>query len=141
VPFLVRDRQRDEPDQVDDEDEEHQRGDVWEPQPDSLRGEALLRDLGLRDLVDELAQRLASAAGLPAHEHEPEQDGQDRAQHQVRDGLVDGEIERAQVDRDPRVLLELLLRMELALGERVAGKRERQQRGGGEDAPHLPPPK
>ncbi len=65
VPRLARQRQRDEPEQVDHEDEEHQRRDVREPAADRLRRQALLGDLRLRDLVGQLADRLA-APGMRA---------------------------------------------------------------------------
>ena len=61
VPRLAGERQRDEAEQVDDEDEEHQRRDVREPAADRLGRQPLLGDLGLRDVVDDLADRLAPA--------------------------------------------------------------------------------
>ena len=60
----------------------------------------------------------------------------DRAEHQVHDGLRDRQVERAEVDRHPLVLLELLGRIELASCERLAGKRERQERDREERASH-----
>ena len=95
---LAGERQRDEPEHVDDPDEEHQRRDVREPAADRLRRQPLLGDLHLRDLVDLLADRLAAAealvrAELPAHQADPEQDRQHRAEHQVRDRLVDRHVE------------------------------------------------
>ena len=64
----------------------------------------------------------------------------ERAEQQVHDRLVDREVERAEVDRDPRVELELVLGMELALGERRRGQRERQQRERSDEAPHSRAP-
>jgi hypothetical protein len=126
---------------VDDEDEQHQRRDVWEPAPDRLPRQALLGDLGLHHLVDELAEGVPPALGLPLHQHDPEHDRHDRAEQEVGHCLRDREVQRAQVDRDPGVLLELLLRMELALSERVGGEREGEERGCEEGAPHRAPPK
>ena len=52
-----------------------------------------------------LAERLAPAGlalrAADAHQHDAEHDRADRAEHQVGDGLVDREVERADVDRDP----------------------------------------
>src|SRR6478735_7808311 len=64
-------RQRYEAEEVDDEDEEHQRRDVREPAADRLVRQALLGDLRLRDLVDDLAERLPAAGPLDAHQPDP----------------------------------------------------------------------
>src|SRR5512132_1874233 len=125
VVRLPGDRQRNEAQQVDDEDEQQQRRDVREPAADRLGREPLLRDLRLRDLVDRLADRLALArpfAEVVAHQEDPEQDRHDRAEHQVDDSLRDREVERAEVDRDPWVLLELRRGVEVSARER--GRRE-----------------
>jgi hypothetical protein len=68
----------------------------------------LLRDLCLRDLVDLLADRAPPRQHSPAHEHETEEDRHRGSEQEVGDGLRDREIERAEVNRHPRVLLELL---------------------------------
>ena len=131
VPLLPGERQRDEAEQVHDPDEEHDRGDVREPAADRLRRQALLRDLGLRDLVDGLADRLAPVGKErepAAHREEPERDREDGSDQQVDDGLRDREVERAEVDRDPLVLLELGGRVELAPGERGRRRSERERR-------------
>ena len=136
VPLLVRERQRDEADQVDDEDEEHQRGDVREPAVDRLRRQPLLGDLGLRDLVDLLAERLRPDRRRARISPTPRIMVRSGTEHQVGDRLRDREVERADVDRDPRVLLELLRRVELALRQRDLRQREREQRHGDERALH-----
>jgi hypothetical protein len=114
-------RERDEAEQVDREDEEQQRRHVGEPATERLRRQPLLRDLRLRDLVERLADGLPAAGHerqAASHREEPEHDRQDRAKHQVNDGLRDRQVERAQVDRDPLVLLELRRRVEAPSGER-----------------------
>src|SRR5437764_3747564 len=136
VPRLARQRKRDEPDQVDDEDEEHQRGDVREPAPDRLRGQALLGHLRLGHVVDQLAGRPAAGQRRPAHQDEPEQHRQRAADHQVPDGLRDREVQRAEVDRHPLVLLELRRRVEMPARVGGGGKREREEREGRETRPH-----
>ena len=101
---LVRERERDEAEHVDDPDEDHQRRDVREPASDRLRGQPLLGDLHLRDLVDRLAERLPpvrAATGLDAHEDDPDDDRDDRAEHEVRDGLVDRHVDRADLGSGP----------------------------------------
>ena len=67
VPLLVGERQRDEPEQVDDEDEQHQGRDVREPATDRLVREPLLGDLGLRDVVDQLTDRLPRRVSVRPH--------------------------------------------------------------------------
>ena len=82
---------------------------VREPAGDRLRRQALLGDLRLRDLVDQLAQRLApvgpSTGGRQRMKTMPITIESDRAEQQVGDGLVDRHVERADVDRDPLVQL------------------------------------
>jgi hypothetical protein len=111
---------------VDDPDEEHQRGDVREPGADRLGRQALLGDLHLRDLVDRLAEGVALAvllaADLDAHQEEPEQDRQERPQHDVGDGLVDREVEAAEMDRHPVDELELLVGLEAVQRQLLAGR-------------------
>ena len=116
VPRLAGQRQRDEAEQVDHEDEEQQGRDVREPAAERLRRQPLLRDLILRELVQRLADRLALARqqGEPApHREDPERARQDGAEHEIRDRLRDRQVDRADVDRDPRVLLELRRRVEV----------------------------
>jgi hypothetical protein len=131
---LVRERQRDEADHVDHPDEEHQRRHVGEPAADRLVRQPLLGDLRLRDLVDDLAHGLPPAglvlrADLDPHQQDPDRHRQDRAEDQVRHGLVDREVERAELDRDPLADLEVVLRVELLLPTlRRGGERERRQR-------------
>ena len=114
---LVRERQRDEAEHVDDPDEEHQRGDVREPAADRLRREPLLGDLHLRDLVDRSRRAPAawsgSSADLDAHQDDPEHARDDRAEDQVRDRLVDVHAER---EVDPGLELPLVGGVELLLG-------------------------
>ena len=140
VPGLTGQRQRDEPDQVDDEDEEQQGRHVREPAADRLRRQALLGDLGLGDLVQGLSDRLPAIGQqrqFRAHQADPEQDRQRGTDQQVDDGLRDREVERAEVDRNPLVLLELRRRVELAPCERGRRNAQRQQRRDGEYAPHA----
>ena len=60
----------------------------------------------------------------------PEQRSSARRRAQVDDGLRDREVERAEVDRDPLVLLELLRRIELVRARtRLRGRDERERRG------------
>src|SRR5919201_4117226 len=128
VVRLAGERQRDEPDRVHDPDEEHQRRDVREPAADRLRRQTRLGDLGLRDLVDLHADRAAPVQRPAAHQDEAEQDRRGAPDHEVDDGLRDREVERAEVDRDPLVLLELGRRVEVAAREGGARERERRQR-------------
>ena len=139
VPGLAGERQRDEPEHVDHEDEEEERRDVREPAADRLRGQPLLGDLRLGDLVDLLAERLSRVrldANAPAHEEDPERHRQHRAEHQVHDRLRDRQVERPDVDRDPLVLLELVRRVELTPSEGVRRRQERDRREDEERAPH-----
>jgi len=69
-----------------------------------------------------------------AHQPDPEQDRADGAEHQVRDGLRDREVERAEVDRHPLVLLELGRRVEVAARERARRREQRDGRGEDESA-------
>jgi hypothetical protein len=117
VPLLVGEREWDEAEQVDHEDEEHQRRDVREPAVDALCRQSLLGHLRLRDLVDLLAECLRPPAAR-AHQRHADDHRQDRPEDQVGDCLGDREVERAEMDRDPRMLLELLGRVELPLRER-----------------------
>jgi hypothetical protein len=115
---LAGEGQRDEPDHVDRPDEEQERGDVGEPPSDRLAREPLLRNLGLRDVVDLLADRLAtvrSDADAPAHEGDPDQDRQCGSDPEIDDRLVDGHVERADVEGNPGRKLELVRRVELLL--------------------------
>jgi hypothetical protein len=75
VPRLAGERQWDEPDEVDHEDEQEQGRDVRKPAADRLRGQALLGDLRLGDVVDLLAEglpRVGLDVQAPAHEDDPE---------------------------------------------------------------------
>ena len=89
--------------------------------PIAFVGQPLLGDLRLRDLVDLLAERLATARLLGPHQRDAEQDRQRGADHQVDDGLRDREVQRAEVDRDPLVLLELRRRVERRRARMAAG--------------------
>ena len=62
------------------------------------------------------------------------------AEHQVDDGLRDREVERAEVDRHPLVLLELLRRVELAARERVRRQRAARPCSAGPAAASSMPP-
>ena len=140
VPRLAGERQRDEAEEVDDEDEQQQARHVGEPAADRLRRQALLGDLRLRDLVDLLADRLACArldADARAHEEDPERHRDDRAEQQVHDGLVDRHVDRAEVDLDPGIELELVRRVELAAGEGLARSREREGREDEQSTSHT----
>ena len=138
LPALVRERQRDESEHVDDPDEDHERRDVREPAPDRLRRQALLGDLDLRDLVDRLAERLPAvraAARADTHEHEAERDRADRAEHEVHDRLVDRHVDRAELQlRAPRMQVPLHRRVELRLF--LTGLRERERRKGQREQRH-----
>src|SRR5207237_2526214 len=85
-------------------------------------------DLRLRDLVDLLADRLADAwlhAEPDTHEHDPEEDRQHRPDHQVRDCFVDRHVQRPEMDRNPRMQLELVLGVEIGC-KRLRRQRERE---------------
>src|SRR5438132_4458562 len=123
VPLLSRERQRDEADEVHREDEEEERRDVREPAADRLRGQTLLRDLRLRELVDCLPHGLplAGQEGEPAaHREEPERNREQRRDREVDDRLVDRHVERAEVDRDPLLELELVRGVERPGGQQPA---------------------
>src|SRR5919197_455556 len=141
VPGLAGQRQGDEPDHVHDPDEEHERRDVREPAADRLRRQALLGDLRLGDLVDLLPHRPAPGQRRAAHQDEAEEDRQRAADHQVDDRLRDREVERAEVDRDPLVLLELGRGVEVAAREGRARQREGGKGEREEPAPHAGLPK
>ena len=120
------------------------RRDVREPAADRLRRQALLGDLHLRDLVDELAERLSLrrlAPDLDPHEDDPDHAREERAEQQVRDGLVDRQVERPEVDRDPlmqrplRSGVELLVVARLVGRERDGGQHEVQDPGEADEAP------
>src|SRR4029450_13141144 len=136
VPGLAGDRERDEPDQVDHEDEQQQRGDVRNPAGDRLRRKALLGDLHLGDFVDLFADRLAFAAA-GAHQPKPEQDRQSGADEEVDDRLGDRQVDRAEVDRDPLVLLELRRRVEFAPRQRGGRQAQYRERHDCEGASHA----
>ena len=141
---LARERQRDETQQVDDEDEEEERGDVRKPAADRLRRQPLLGDLRLRNLVDLLADRLPNprlSADRHAHQDDSEQDRQDGREHQVGNRLRDREVQWAEVDGNPLVLLELLDGIELAARERRLRERECKERDGKQARSHRLPPK
>ncbi|MGD1052142.1 MAG: hypothetical protein ABR947_13825 [Solirubrobacteraceae bacterium] len=109
VEGLGRGRQRDVADQVRVEDEERQRGDEREP----LRRHPLVHvgadDVVLEALEDELDSGLHAVGALlhaprdVDHRHA----GQDRSQEQIQHGLVD----REDAEVDPRMELELVLRL------------------------------
>ena len=71
----------------------------------------------------------------------PKSDRQHAPEHQVDDGLRDREVQRAEMDRHPLVLLELLRRVELAARERVRGQQQRERREGEQRAPHRAAPR
>src|SRR6185437_14500915 len=117
VPRVAGQRQRDEADHVHREDEEEERGYVRKPAADRLRRESLLRDLRLCELVDGLPHRLAPAGQQrepAAHREDPERDREQRRDREIDDGLVDRHVERAEVDPDPLLELELLRGVERA---------------------------
>ena len=111
---------------------------------DRLRRQPLLGDLRLRDLVDLLADRLPSS-GLHAeanpHEPDPEQDRQSGPEHEVGNGLRDREVQRAEVDRNPIVLRELLGGIEFAARKGRWGKRQLDEHNAEQARPHRPAPK
>ena len=126
VEVLVRERQRDEPDHVQDPDEEEERGAVGEPHRGRLLRQVALGDLPLERVVDALADRLPpprAQRAAEAHDPDPEQDGDEPAEPDVGDRLVHGQVDRADLDRDPRVEGELLGGIEVA--------------GGGEQEPFI----
>ena len=99
----------------------------------------LLGDLGLRDLVDHLAEGLPATGLLAdprAHEDDAEDDRQQGTEHQVDDGLGDREVERAEVDRHQFFLLELRRRVELTARERVRRQEQRDRAQREEKALH-----
>src|SRR5579864_4788717 len=115
VPLLAGERQGDEADDVHRPDEEKERRDVREPAADRLVRQPLLGDLRLRELVHRLADGLPLARQQrqpAAHGEEAEQDRQQRAEREVDDSLVDRHVERAEVDADPLLELELVGRIE-----------------------------
>ena len=124
--LLVRERQGDEPEDVDGPDEDHQRGAVRKPACDRMRREPLLGDRYLRDLVDRLSERLAPvrlASDLDPHEHDPDETRAERSEQEVGDRLVDRHVDRPDVNRDPRVQVPLL-GDECALVLFLVGRRE-----------------
>ena len=85
----------------------------------AFAGDARLGDLLLDELVDRLAGRLPAVGAQrepEAHEPDAEEDREEPAQPEVDDRLVDREVERADLDRDPRVEDELVLRVEVPGG-------------------------
>ena len=61
-------------------------------------------------------------------DHEQRDDGREAGQPEQQDGLVDRHVERSDVDLDPRVELELVLRLEVLVDlDRVGGDRVREQ--------------
>jgi hypothetical protein len=80
----------------------------------------------------------ARQQGEPAAHQEPsERHRHERAEPEVRDGLVDRQVERAEVDRQPRLQLELFLGMEVAARGGRRGEGEREPGGDQEKArPH-----
>ena len=108
-------RQRQIADHVREEDEEEQGCEEREP----LGGEPLVFDVAAGD-VDlhhvvgdfdrglEAARLLLHAPGDVEHDA----DGQGRSEDQVEHGLVDREVDAADVDRDPGIELELVLGLE-----------------------------
>src|ERR1051326_3390003 len=115
VPLVAGERQRDEADEVHREDEEEERCDVREPAPYRLRGQSLLRDLRLRDLVQRLAYGLPLArqeCEPAAHREDADEDRQRGTDGEVHHRLVDRHVERAEMDPDPLLELELVRRVE-----------------------------
>jgi len=96
-------------------------------------------DLRLGDLVDLFPEGLPCIRldlHLPAHEEDPERHREDRAEHQVDDCFRDRQVEGADVDRDPLVLLELVSRVELAPCERARRRGQCEGRREEECTPH-----
>src|SRR2546430_9276997 len=144
VPRLTGQRQRNETEQVDDEDEEEKRRDVREPAADGLRRQPLLGDLNLRNLVDLFADGLPHPgfdAKAHSHQQDSEEDRQDGPEHEVGNCLRDRQVERAQMDGDPVVLLELLDRIERAPRKRCLWKREGEEHDAEQTRLHRPAPK
>ena len=56
-----------------------------------------------------------------AHQPDPEHDRDEAAQPEVDDRLVDRQVERPDVDRDPLLEDELVLRVEVSFGGRAEG--------------------
>ena len=140
---LARERQRDEAEQVDHEDEEQQRATYGNQRADRLGGSPCSRDLRLGDLVDRLADRLPCCSGSSASRLRivkmPSAIVQERAEHQVDDRLRDREVERAEVNRDPLVLLELRRRVEVAPREGGLRREQRERRDDEEDRTLVKP--
>ncbi len=106
----------------------------------------MLGDLHLRDFVDLLADRLPnsrrSAGAHPnPHQEDSEEDRHDGRDHEVDNRLSDRQIQWAEVDRNPIVLLELLDGIELATRESCLRERECEDCNGQQPRSHRPPPK
>src|SRR5439155_21571283 len=74
-----------------------------------------------------------------AHEPDPERDRQDGGKQEVDDRLVDRHVERSDVDRHPRVELELVLRVVVDPGRSCSGRGGEGDDGEAEqdgEAPH-----
>jgi hypothetical protein len=76
-----------------------------------------LGDLRLEELVEALSGGLAPARPkreAEAHEPDAEEDGDEPTEPEVGHGLVDREVERPELDLDPRRKLELVRRVEVS---------------------------
>src|SRR5207302_511261 len=96
---------------------------VREPAADRLGRQPLLRNLRLRDLVERLAHGLTAArqqGETTAHREDAERDRQRCADREIDDRLVNRHVERAEVDGDPLLELELVRRVERS-GDHLRG--------------------
>jgi hypothetical protein len=141
VVGLAGERERDEPEQVDDEDEDQKRRAVGEPRGHRLRRKARFCNLRLRDVVDHLAEGLPRPGDdgeLPPHETEAEEDRDQRPEEQVHDRAIDRHVDRAEVDRHPVLELELVGRVE-GLGGRGGGRDQGKPSQRGDESPQAHP--
>src|SRR3954467_8118699 len=110
-------RQRQIADQVREPDEEEEGAHEREPFGGHLRVHVPARDVVVREVVGgldgglDVVRLLLHALGDVDHRDARER----RGQEQVEDGLVDAQVEPAELDRDPRVELELVLRLVLVV--------------------------
>ena len=108
-------RERDVPDQVGEPDEEEEGPDQREPPLRHPRVHVALGDVGLHQLVERLDGSLHPVRPRlhAVRDVHPRRDRERRSHEQVEHRLVDAHVERADLERDPVVELELVLGLEL----------------------------
>ncbi len=123
-------RQRDEADHVREPDPEEERGEEGEPAGGHLGVEVAAGDRVLGHVVGDLDRDLDPVGFLlhPLRDPEHRRDRQAAGQQQVGDRFVDAEVDAAELDRDPRFELELVLRLVALVFPCVAEDQEHQDR-------------